>query len=374
MKVSFQPKPQSLVNAFLIFFIVHSMQVGVGVQGFQRIIYMEAKHDAWISVIIGGIATQIVAWVMVKTLRIYDSSDLYGIQYDIFGKWLGNLLNLFFVLYCLSAFYVIIRNYIEVIQAWVFPDLPTWFLSLTLILLVGYGLSGGFRTIVGVSFFSVVGSLWVILLLGFPIQFSHVEYLFPLFEASIPDLLRGAKQMTFTVLGFEIIYFAYPFLKEKDKVNKYMQLGMLFTNILFLVLMVVSLTFFSGGQLERTVWGTLSMFKIVRLPFIERFEYVAITYWIILIIPNLLLYMWAACRGFKRMFNLNERKVARYFLVLLFATIQFPLTRIGINMANDYFAKAAFYLILCYPPLLFFIAWIKMKLSKSKEESVNEKS
>src|SRR5574342_711621 len=195
MKVSFQPKPQSLVNAFLIFFIVHSMQIGVGIQGFQRIIYMEARHDAWISVIIGGIATQIVAWVMVKTLRIYDSSDLYGIQYDIFGKWLGNLLNLFFVLYCLSAFYVIIRNYIEVIQAWVFPDLPTWFLSLTLLLLVGYGLTGGFRTIVGVSFFSVVGSLWVILLLAYPIQFSHVDYLFPLFEASIPDLLRGAKQM-----------------------------------------------------------------------------------------------------------------------------------------------------------------------------------
>lgn len=374
MKVSFQPKPQSVVNAMLIFFVVHSMQVGVGVQGFQRIIYMEAKHDAWISVIIGGIATQIIAWVMVRTLRLYDSSDLYGIQYDIFGKWLGSLLNLFFVLYCLSAFYVIIRNYIEVIQAWVFPDLPTWFISLTLILLVGYGLSGGFRTIVGVSFFSVVGSLWVILLLAFPIQFAKLDSLFPLLEASIPEILRGAKQMTFTILGFEIIYFAYPFLKEKDKVNKYMQLGMLFTNTLYLVLMVVSLTFFSGGQLERTVWGTLSMFKIVRLPFIERFEYVAITYWIILIIPNLMLYMWAACRGFKRMFNMKERKVSWFFLALIFAGMQVPLTRMGINMANDYFARAAFYIILCYPLLLFIIAWIKKKLFKSKEESVNDQS
>lgn len=361
MNVLIHPKPQSIVNAVLIFFVVHAMQIGVGVQGFQRVIFLEAGHDAWISVLISGIATQFIAWTMIRTLALYESTDLYGIQYDVFGKWLGNMLNLLFVFYCLGAFFILIRNYIEVIQAWVFPDFPTWFLSITILFLVAYGLSGGLRTIIGVSFFSVILSLWILLLLAFPLQFANFDFLFPLFEASLVDILMGAKQMTFTVVGFEIIYFVYPFLKEKKSVNKYMQLGLLFTTLLYLALMIISLSYFSPGQMTRAIWATLSMFKIVRLPFIERFEYVAITYWIILILPNLMLYIWAASRGIGRIFNKCEKKIGWGLMVLIFFTMLIPCTRVGINMANDYFSKAAFYMIYCYPLLLFAAALIKNK-------------
>lgn len=179
MKVLIEPKPQNLVNTFLLFFIVHSMQLGVGIQGFQRIIYLEAKQDAWISVIISGTASAMVGFVMVKTLAVYASSDLYGIQYDVFGKWLGNSINLVFALYSLGGFHVIVRNYIEVIQAWIFPELPNWMLSFTLVFLVFYGLNGGLRTIVGVSFFSVILSLWLIFLLAYPFQFANWDYYSP---------------------------------------------------------------------------------------------------------------------------------------------------------------------------------------------------
>jgi spore germination protein (amino acid permease) len=366
MKVLIHPKPQSLIGAILIFFVVHSMQIGVGVQGFQRVIFLEAKHDAWISVLISGAVTHIIAWIMIKTLMLYDSADLYGIQYDIFGRWLGNLLNLLFVLYCLGAFYVIIRNYIEVIQAWVFPDLSTWFISITILFLVAYGLSGGLRTIVGVSFFSIVLSLWIIFLLAFPLQFANFDYLFPILEASFREILMGAKQMTFTVIGFEIIYSVYPFVKEKEKVNKYLQLGLLFTTLLYLALMLVSLSYFSAGQLTRAIWGTLSMFKIVRLPFIERFEYVAITYWVLLILPNLMLYLWAASRGIGRMFNKSEKKIGWMFITLIFFSLLIPLTRVGINNANNYFSKAAFYMVYCYPILLYIAAMIKKRFFKKQ--------
>lgn len=69
---------------------MHGAQVGVGIQGFQRIIYQEARQDAWISVLLACIATHIVTFCMIKTLEIYGSNDLYGIQQDIYGKWMGN--------------------------------------------------------------------------------------------------------------------------------------------------------------------------------------------------------------------------------------------------------------------------------------------
>lgn len=368
MKVLIEPKPHTLVNTFLLIFVVHSVQLGVGIQGFQRIIYLEAKHDAWISVLFSGAASAVVGFVMVKILAAYSNSDLYGIQYDVFGKWLGNMMNLLFVLYSLGGFHVIIRNYIEVIQAWIFPELPNWLLSLTLVYLVYYGMNGGLRTIVGVSFFSVILSLWLILLLAYPFQFANWDYLFPLFESSVTEVLKGAKQMTFTIIGFEIIFVIYPFLKEKDRVHKHMQLGLLFTTLLYLALMVVSLAYFSGGQLERTIWGTLSLFKIVRFPFIERFEYVAITFFVLLILPNLMFYLWSASRGIARIFNKNEKKINWIFLAVLYMSLLYPLNRVEINMVNDYFAKAAFYVVFCYPFLLYGAVLIKKKLFRKKDE------
>lgn len=166
MKIYIEPKPQNMVNSFLLIFVIHSMQVGVGIQGFQRIIYLETRHDAWISVIISGVATAILGFIMVKTLSLYENSDLFGIQYDVLGKWLGNLINILYVLYFLGSFHIIVRNYIEVLQAWVFPEIPNWLFALTLVYLVYYALNGGLRTVVGVSFFSVVLSLWLILLLA----------------------------------------------------------------------------------------------------------------------------------------------------------------------------------------------------------------
>jgi spore germination protein (amino acid permease) len=368
MKVLIEPKPHTLVNTFLLIFVVHSVQLGVGIQGFQRIIYLEAKHDAWISVLFSGAASALVGFVMVKILAAYSSSDLYGIQYDVFGKWLGNMMNLLYVLYSLGGFHVIVRNYIEVIQAWIFPELPNWLLSLTLIYLVYYGMNGGLRTIVGVSFFSVTLSLWLVLLLAYPFQFANWDYLFPLFESSITEVLKGAKQMTFTIIGFEIIFVIYPFLKEKDRVHKHMQFGLLFTTILYLALMVVSLAYFSGGQLERTIWGTLSLFKIVRFPFIERFEYVAITFFVLLILPNLMFYLWSASRGIARIFNKNEKKINWLLLGVLFLSLLYPMNRVEINMANNYFAKAAFYVVFCFPFVLYGAVLIKKKLFGKKDE------
>ncbi|WHX40200.1 GerAB/ArcD/ProY family transporter [Mesobacillus sp. AQ2] len=374
MKILIEVKPQSMVNTMLLVFVIFSMQVGVGIQGFQRVIYMEAKHDAWISVILSGVATAIVGFIMVKTLKAYENTDLYGIQYDVLGKWFGNLLNILFVIYFLGGFHIIVRNYIEVIQAWIFPEVPDWLISLTLLYLVYYGLNGGLRTVVGVCFFSVGLSFWLILLLAYPFQFANLDYLFPMFEASIPEILRGTKQMTFTVVGFEIIYVIYPFLKEKDKVHKYMQVGLFFTTILYLTIMVVSLAYFSGGQLERTIWGTLSLLTIVRFPFIERFEYVAITFWVLLIMPNLMLYMWAATRGISRVFGKKEQKVSWKLLIFLFLTLLYPLTRVQINMMNDYFAKGAFYIVFIYPFLLFGAVLVKKKFFRKKDEANVQKN
>jgi spore germination protein (amino acid permease) len=368
MKVQYQPKPPFLLSTFLVIFIIHAIQVGIGIHGFQRVIFLEAKQDAWISVLIAGFATHIVVFVMIKTLQIYGSTDIYGIHHDVYGKWLGKVFSSLYILYCLCIFLIILKNYIEVLQTWVFPTVPIWLFSLSILLLVIYGVTGGIRMIVGVCFFSIVLSLWMFAFIGYPLRFADFDHLLPVMESNLVSILKGTHKMTLTIIGFEILYVIYPYMEKKDKVQKYAHIGIAATTFLYLILMLLAISYFSPGQLEGTIWPTLSLFKIVKLPFIERTEYVAVTFWLLIILPNLMLYLWAAVRGAKRIFGIKTRRVLLVFTTIIFVSSLFINTRLKINRFNDSFASVAFYITFCYPLVLYAFALLKKKMNAYKEK------
>ena len=368
-----QLSPKDMINAYLLFFVVHGAQIGVGIQGFQRIIYQDARQDAWISVLLAGIATHLVTFCMIKTLEIYGSDDLYGIQIDIFGKWIGNFLNAIYVIYCSVAFFSVLRNYIEVIQAWIFPSIETWFLSATLLIIIIYAFTGGLRVIVGVSFFSIILSLWILPMLVFPMEYATVDSLLPILENDIRSILKGAQSMTFTIIGFEILNVIYPFVKDKKKIRKPVHLGLLATTIIYLAVMLVSIAYYSEGKLLKTIWATLTLFSFISFPFMERFEFVAVCFWMLIILPNLCLYLWAAYRGAIRLFPISEKKFVWLFsFIILIGTILVQ-TRTQINTINTVFGQIAFYVIFVYPILLWPIARLKKNFA-SKKVKKNEQT
>lgn len=167
MKKQLQVDPSQQFNAYLLLFTTTAVQIGVGIYGFQSVIYKEAKQDAWISIIVSFLAAHLVVYVMFKTLEMYESNDIFGIHIDVYGKYFGNFMNLILVIYCGLAFFVIIRTYTEVINVWVFPDLSQSFITITILLLVIYTFSGGLRVIIGVCFFSYILPLWILILVIF---------------------------------------------------------------------------------------------------------------------------------------------------------------------------------------------------------------
>ncbi|WP_066319149.1 GerAB/ArcD/ProY family transporter [Bacillus sp. FJAT-29814] len=372
MKANYQPKPPLLVNAFMAFYIMHDLQVGVGIMGFQRYIYRYAKHDSWISIILVGLLVHLIVYLILKTLQLYGSADIFGVHDDVLGKIIGKFFNAIFIVYCLYATLITLINYIEVVQGWIFPEAPIWLLSLSLFLLMIYGITGGIRVIVGICFFNVIISLWIVLLLLFPLKYAEFSQLLPVLDTNPLGIIKGTYRMTSTVLGFELFYVLYPYFKEKSKVQLYSHLGILISIIVYVAIMVISIAYFSPGQLEDDIWATLTMFRISKIPFIERFEYVTIAYWMIIILPNLMFYMWSAMRGMERSFKVGEKKSLLFFSILLFVVSLFFKTRLEISQLNQLLVPIGFYLAFCYPILLFFLAFIKRKWNQSRSKHYEE--
>ncbi|WP_137790462.1 GerAB/ArcD/ProY family transporter [Bacillus sp. E(2018)] len=363
-------KEAFLVSPFLVFFLVHSEQVGVGVLGYQRIIAKYAGYDSWISVIIAAIFVHILIWMIYYVLDNGDG-DIVTTHKTLFGSFLGNLFNLFLLLYFLLWSITVLRTYIEVIQVWMFPTLSTWKIAAVFLILTYYVVSSGFRTVAGICFLGVVIPLGLIVLLVYPLEFTHFSNLLPVFDESMKDYLSATKNMMLSYLGFETLLVFYPFIKNAKRSQKFAHHANLFTFMMYLLVTLFSFAFFSEEQLSRNIWATLSMVKIVQVSFVERFDFVFVSMWCLVILPNITLAIWCSSRIGKLMLNIRQHITLILLLAITLAACYYLDTRLKINMLNNYTNKIGFYLAISYIPLLFIMTFIKKHLKKNNKEQAS---
>lgn len=372
MQVQTTPKPFYLISSYMLLFIVCNNQIGVSIFGFQRYIYRYAGHDAWVAVILAGLLAHLSAWMIIRTLQHYNSSDLYGIHYDLFGNWIGGMLSAFYMIYFVIIMTTIVRTYIEAVQSWIFPDFPTWLLSAILLLLALYGGTGGIRVIAGVCVFSFLIIVSVVIFYYYPLKYAEWSRLKPVMEATPAQIANATIKMGFSVAGFEIIYFIFPFLKDKSGAQRYTQMSMLFTNVIYLIIMLVSIGYFSERQFLTNIWGSTNLLKIIKYPFLERLEYIALPAWMLVVLPGLLITSWSFSRGMKQLFRCNQ-KITLFVLcgVVFIGSISFQ-DREQINSLNDFINRISVYFSFVYPLLLFIIAGIILKARKKRGEGKNQ--
>nr|WP_275580406.1 GerAB/ArcD/ProY family transporter [Metabacillus iocasae] len=148
----------------MVFYIVVSGQIGVGILGFVRYIAKVVEQDNWIVVILSGATIHVIIYMMYYILNTHNN-DIVHIQQKLFGKWLGNIVSILLSFYFLLGGMTVLRTYIEVVQTWMFPNLQVWSLSLLYILLSYYVISFGFRSVVGMCVLSFLFSFGLSLLI-----------------------------------------------------------------------------------------------------------------------------------------------------------------------------------------------------------------
>lgn len=352
------------VNAFMVFFLMSSAQVGVGVLGFQSVINKYAGHDAWISVIVAGIAVAVVIWLIYRILNNSEKPDIVEVHRFTYGRWIGGFLSILFAIYLMMATIVVLRTYVEIIQVWMFPDMKVWGLLLVIVPLIYYIISGQFRVVVGVSFFGVVYPTFLIFTLFFPLKYGHLTNILPVFDHSVTAILQSSWLAMLSFLGISTLLVFYPFISEARKSQKFAQFGNLSTTALYTFICIISFVYYNQQELDKLIWATLGIWKIIELPILARFEYFGIATLFFAILPNLTLLSWSSTRIIHRVFHVSHKQTAMVILIIVFiASISFT-GRQGVNLLNDSFSKIGAVFVFIYIPVLFVLHVIRKKVKK----------
>jgi len=339
------------VSPYLVFFIIYNSQVGVGILSFQRTIADKAGYDAWIGVLAAGCLVQASVWFMYKLLE-KANGDIIDVHHAAFGKFIGRFLSLFIIIYYGLASISVLLEFIEIIQVWMFPTLPSWVLSILILLLVYYCISGGFRVVVGMSFLSFIfPQLLILILYLFPLKIAHFSNLLPIMNHSFIDMADSIKSSMYTLAGTEALLMYYPFIRNPDDSKKYAHLGVLFTTLLYTVSSIVSFTFYSEDQLKTTIWPELSLIKIMKFSYLERFEYLYISMYLIIVTALISLLLWCSSRGLKKIYNIKQK-----YAFLFLSTVSVLICQLSNDNLRELLDKYVTLMNLClfyvYIPLL----------------------
>ncbi|WP_349408445.1 GerAB/ArcD/ProY family transporter [Pseudalkalibacillus sp. SCS-8] len=345
----------------MAFFLVHTMIIGIGVLGFERYIVKDAGYDSWISILLGGVWVHFLVWIIYQLLK-NGGGDIVAIHQSLFGGIIGRFLSFLVSLYFLVLCITVLRTFTELIQLWMFPQLNVWVFSALFVLLASYFVTGGLRTVTGICFFSVVLGIPLILLKFYPLQYSHVQNVFPVVDASIMDLLKAAKTMSLSYIGFELLIIYYPFIKRPAESIKWAQFGIMFAIFIYLGTAITSFIYYSEGQLKQVIWSTITLWKIVEFPFISRFEYIGIAIYVFVIIPNICVSLWSATRTFKRTFHIRQTYVLWGYMLIIVITCGVVQDRTQIDFLNSILGEVGFYFTSAYLPFLLVIQTIVNKV------------
>ncbi|MFC4024573.1 GerAB/ArcD/ProY family transporter [Oceanobacillus longus] len=367
MEINVKMKSSLQFNAFYLFFIISSIQLGVGMLGSPTYIFAEARQDSWISVIITSIFVIFVLFVMLLILKQYENADILGIQVDIFGKWFGKLLGFVYIVYFASALLSVVITYIEVVQIFLFPEISTFTMGLILLILIIYTVLGGIRVIIGVCFIFFLFPHWLLLLLIEPLMDIDITHFQPVMQASLVELLQGAKASAYTFSGFEILFMLYPFIQNKEKAKLPVILGSLWTSWIILLTTIIVIGFFSADQISRREWSVLGLFKVQTFSFVERFDFVVVAEWMMVVTPNMVLLMWGVTHGMKRLFLVPQKITLYVASALLLVVCIFMDYHFQIQKVTNFISQAGFWLVFVYPFLLLPIVLLKKRWRHHKE-------
>jgi spore germination protein (amino acid permease) len=355
-----------LISPFLIVPLMYVSMVGVGALNFPRELAEHAGYDAYISVVLVGISIHLILWMIYKILHSnQEGLDITAINNTCFGKIAGNIINFAIVLYFCFGAYIEFSAYIEVIQVWVFPSLKILPISTILVLLIYYTVSGGFRSVTGLSFLGLlITTIFIIPENLLVLPFTHPLNLMPLFNHSISDILLSSKSMLYQYMGFEALLLFYPFIKSPAKSQKWAHLAVFFVTSLYLMITIITFMYFSEGQLREIFWPMLNMLKIIEGPVFMRTEYLAISIWMIKILADISLSLWVACRGMKKVFQIKPRASLLAFLVGILILEYFVKDRSIFRWISDFYSDVGLYFIYGYIPIMFVVTQVRKNWNK----------
>jgi len=311
-------RQNQITSSQLMGFIV-SIQVGTGALTMPAELARVCGHDGWISILIYGIAITALISLIISLMNRYNNKSIFEITKLLYGKYMGNSLNLFIVLYLWYSTCISLRSYTNTIHIHLLRSTPTLVLCIFTIIPTYYLVWYGLKYVARFSLAIYLSLTFCCLLFFLVFKDLRFNFLMPIGQSGIEGIKSSFSPCIFAFLGFEVISVIYPEITNKKKAMKYAIGANLITTLFCILLLLVVTSFFGEEMLKKSLYPTITLARAYRAPIIERMDILFIAMWLPVIAMTTRGYFCVTYYSINKLLNLKKKGV--YLLVFTTITI-----------------------------------------------------
>ncbi|BCB04319.1 GerAB/ArcD/ProY family transporter [Bacillus sp. KH172YL63] len=357
----------------LTFFIIQT-QIGVGILGLPFNVYLKSKQDAWISVLVAGLVVQgviIILWILA---RRFPTKSIFEYNQILTGRIFGSFLNVGYIFYGLLVTALVLMYSTKIIKVWVLIFTPKWILMFLLVATAVYlakedvlGISNIYVVVTSLIFLLLIIS--VVVLVTYPVDY---RYLFPMAQSGGVNILEGAKEAYFSMLGFELLLILYPHFQQigGKSILIHVTIANFCVTMVYVFMTIVSIVTFSPVEIEIVPQPVLYFVKSLYLQIVERIDLVFLSLWIVNVITSLTSYLFLSTEG-SSFFLRKYKKIKRTVLPFIFGVIALVIALIVKNDQLEIYNKMVIFMsyvfVLIIPVMLLGISLLFRKHEREKQ-------
>jgi spore germination protein (amino acid permease) len=354
-----------------LFFIIFQTQIGVGVLSLPYALFVKAKIDGWISLLIAGILVQFSILAIWKLCERFPQNTIYDILPKIMGKYLGRFLNFIYTLHFLFVSSLILIMYNSIIGKWILFETPSWVIIFIMASVGGYVITSTPREIA--RFFLIITPLLLILLFLILYAYRDVQplYILPVGQSGMLAIIKGSADAIVALLGFDaaLVFLAYT-SGTPEKKMKVISFASFCVTIIYAFIVLTAFIFFNPEEIIIIPEPVLYMLKAFSFSIIERTDLIFLSVWIISVATSFISYLFIAAKGVQTLFKLqHHQKTAPYVAIICAFIAMIPNEKLEIVKWNKYISLNSILFSGFLPIILYFVAFIRKKKEKGAASS-----
>lgn len=345
-----------------LFIFIISGQVGFGILSMASTLAEEVGHDGWIAVLLAGIVTSFLIWMIFSTLKRYGNRSMLEINSFVFGKYIGTFFSLLIIAYLTYTSILSLRLFNDIIKMSALKLTPsivlTSFISIPMIYLSWYGLKYICRC------FSVQIVLLITVVLYYLLlsKYFRITFLQPVGAAGFEKIIKVSLTPFTSFIGYELVSLIYPYIKDKKNALRSTLYANAFTILIYLITIVMMTGFFGEAMLPHLIYPVFSLARAYRAPVFERLDLFFISLWFPIMLSTATVYYFCGYNGLKRLLHIENNKSKSKILISVYTIMIILLSRLPQDMVqvNHLFDQLGYisvgyviYIFICY--LLSFI-------------------
>jgi spore germination protein AB len=302
------------LNHYHVIFLVQQSMIGVGLLSLPHYL-VDIGYSLWLVPIIYGMAAQLTLLPMFFLAKSYPDLSIYEVFDKLLGRWIGKLLSLLLISYCVITVASVAEFYIGILQIGTLPQETMFLPLLGLFLVLVYIVKGGIKLVARFCIIAFVLTSWMTFYLQWGMVKGAFTHLLPFFDMNVSDLLGSSKIAYSSMLGYELILVYFPYISKPKKALKHASIGIWITIGFYFLVCFTSVVYFTKGQLDLLRYPVLNLYKAVELTFIERIETLGVSLWVFLTLSTLAVFLWAGKKGMEVLFK-SDKNIHLYILTI----------------------------------------------------------